>query len=115
KKIKDLGISLSIDDFGTGYSSLGYLKRLPVNVVKVDRSFVADIPHDRDDMEITAAVVAMAHKLRYKVVAEGIETAEQYAFLRECGCDYGQGYYFSPPLSSPELIEYCQHYQQTLE
>ncbi len=114
-KIKDLGVSLSIDDFGTGYSSLGYLKRLPVNVVKVDRSFVADIPRDRDDMEITAAVVAMAHKLRYKVVAEGIETAEQYAFLRECGCDYGQGYYFSPPLSSPELIEYCQQYQQTLE
>ena len=112
--IKDLGVSLSIDDFGTGYSSLGYLKRLPVNVVKVDRSFVMDIPHDRDDMEITAAVIAMAHKLRYKVVAEGIETREQYEFLRESGCDYGQGYYFSPPLHPDELVDYCRHYQQEL-
>ena len=114
-KIKKLGVGLSIDDFGTGYSSLGYLKRLPVNVVKVDRSFVMDIPHDKDDMEITAAVIAMAHKLRYKVVAEGIETREQYEFLRESGCDYGQGYYFSPPLSAADLGEYCLHYQQMLE
>jgi len=114
-KLKALGIGLSIDDFGTGYSSLGYLKRLPVNVVKVDRSFVMDIPHDRDDMEITAAVIAMAHKLRYKVVAEGIETREQYEFLREAGCDYGQGYYFSPPLSTQQLTEFCLHYQSSLE
>jgi diguanylate cyclase (GGDEF)-like protein/PAS domain S-box-containing protein len=113
--IKGLGVSLSIDDFGTGYSSLGYLKRLPVNLVKVDRSFVMDIPHDRDDMEITAAVVAMAHKLHYKVVAEGIETREQFEFLREISCDYGQGYYFSPPLSSGALVDYCRHYQQSLE
>lgn len=114
-QLKRLGIGLSIDDFGTGYSSLGYLKRLPVNVVKVDRSFVADIPHDRDDMEITAAVIAMAHKLRYKVVAEGIETLEQYEFLRESGCDYGQGYYFSPPLGAQALAEFCIHYQKSLE
>lgn len=114
-KIKKLGVGLSIDDFGTGYSSLGYLKRLPVNVVKVDRSFVMDIPHDKDDMEITAAVIAMAHKLRYKVVAEGIETREQYEFLRETGCDYGQGYYFSPPLSTEDINTFCLHYQQLLE
>ncbi len=113
--IKALGVGLSIDDFGTGYSSLGYLKRLPVNVIKVDRSFVMDIPHDRDDMEITAAVIAMAHKLHYKVVAEGIETAEQFQFLRESGCDYGQGYYFSPPLYPEALVDYCRHYQQSLE
>ncbi len=113
--IKALGVSMSIDDFGTGYSSLGYLKRLPVNVVKVDRSFVMDIPHDRDDMEITAAVVAMAHKLHYKVVAEGIETREQFEFLREIGCDYGQGYYFSPPLYPEALVDYCRQYQQSLE
>ncbi|MET0377460.1 MAG: EAL domain-containing protein [Spongiibacteraceae bacterium] len=113
--IKKLGVGLSIDDFGTGYSSLGYLKRLPVNVVKVDRSFVMDIPHDKDDMEITAAVIAMAHKLRYRVVAEGIETKEQYDFLRESGCDYGQGYYFSPPLNTQDLNDYCLHYQQVLE
>ncbi len=113
--IKKLGVGLSIDDFGTGYSSLGYLKRLPVNVVKVDRSFVMDIPHDKDDMEITAAVIAMAHKLRYRVVAEGIETKEQYDFLRESGCDYGQGYYFSPPLNTQDLNDFCIHYQQVLE
>jgi diguanylate cyclase (GGDEF)-like protein len=113
--LKALGVGLSIDDFGTGYSSLGYLKRLPVNVIKVDRSFVMDIPRDTDDMEITAAVIAMAHKLRYKVVAEGIETDQQYKFLRESGCDYGQGYFFSPPLSADALVEYCRHYQAELE
>ncbi|HEY3699717.1 MAG TPA: EAL domain-containing protein [Spongiibacteraceae bacterium] len=113
--LKALGVGLSIDDFGTGYSSLSYLKRLPVNVVKVDRSFVMDIPHDIEDMEITAAVIAMAHKLRYKVVAEGIETDEQYKFLRESGCDYGQGYFFSPPLSPDALVDFCRHYQAELE
>jgi len=113
--LKALGVGLSIDDFGTGYSSLAYLKRLPVNVIKVDRSFVMDIPNDTEDMEITAAVIAMAHKLRYKVVAEGIETDEQYQFLRESGCDYGQGYFFSPPLSAEDLIDYCSQYQTSLE
>ncbi len=113
--LKALGIGLSIDDFGTGYSSLGYLKRLPVNVIKVDRSFVMDIPHDVDDMEITAAVIAMAHKLRYKVVAEGIETEQQYQFLRESGCDYGQGYYFSRPLSQDLLVDFCRQYQDEIE
>ncbi len=105
--LKDLGISLSIDDFGTGYSSLGYLKTLPVHIVKVDRSFVKDIPDDKDDMAITAAVVAMAHKLNYKVVAEGIEIEEQLQFLRDCNCDYGQGYMFSRPLPANELREFC--------
>ncbi len=115
KNLKALGIGLSIDDFGTGYSSLSYLKRLPVNVIKVDRSFVMDIPHDVDDMEITAAVIAMAHKLRYKVVAEGIETEEQYQFLRESGCDYGQGYFFSRPLSPDLLLDFCRQYQTEIE
>jgi EAL domain-containing protein (putative c-di-GMP-specific phosphodiesterase class I) len=115
QNIKALGIGLSIDDFGTGYSSLSYLKRLPVNVIKVDRSFVMDIPGDTDDMEITAAVIAMAHKLRYKVVAEGIETEAQHRFLRESGCDYGQGYYFSRPLPPAELIEFCGRYKSQLD
>ncbi len=105
--LNELGISLSIDDFGTGYSSLGYLKTLPVHIVKVDRSFVKDIPDDKDDMAITAAVVAMAHKLNYKVVAEGIEIEEQLQFLRDCNCDYGQGYMFSRPLPPDELREFC--------
>ncbi len=110
EQLKELGIVISIDDFGTGYSSLGYLKRLPVNIVKVDRSFVIDIPNDKDDMEITAAVIAMAHNLNYEVVAEGVETAEQLAFLETCHCDYGQGYFFSKPLSPDDLGFYCKNY-----
>lgn len=107
EEIRRLGIIISIDDFGTGYSSLSYLKRLPINIVKVDRSFVMDIPDDQDDMKLTAAVIAMAHNLNYEVVAEGIETIEQLDFLRECGCDYGQGYLFSKPVSSEELAVFC--------
>jgi diguanylate cyclase (GGDEF)-like protein/PAS domain S-box-containing protein len=110
KEIQFLGIIVSIDDFGTGYSSLGYLKQLPVNIIKVDRSFVYDIPANKDDMEITAAVIAMAHKLNYKVVAEGVETQEQLQFLHRCHCDYGQGYLFSKPLSRDDLIDYCVSY-----
>ena len=105
--IRKLGILISIDDFGTGYSSLGYLKRLPVDILKVDRSFVMDIPDDKDDMEITAAVIAMAHKLGYKVVAEGVETSAQLDFLASCDCDYGQGYFYSKPLIRQDLIDYC--------
>lgn len=113
--MQTLGVSLAIDDFGTGYSSLGHLKRLPVNVIKVDRSFVTDIPHERDDMEVTAAVIAMAHKLRYKVVAEGIESSAQYQFLREAGCDFGQGHFIGHPMPPAELMTFCEDYQHRLE
>lgn len=113
QRIKDLGVSISIDDFGTGYSSLGYLKRLPVNLIKVDRSFVMDIPDDRDDMEITAAVIAMAHKLGYKVVAEGVETQAQLDFLRRSDCDYGQGFLFSKAIDGAVLDRYCQALRDT--
>ncbi|MCF6438294.1 EAL domain-containing protein [Pseudoalteromonas luteoviolacea] len=99
KEMKKLGVSLSIDDFGTGYSSLSYLKRFPVDVLKVDRSFVKDIPQDTNDMEITAAIIAMAQKLSMKVVAEGVETAEQVAFLQRNNCHIVQGYYYSAPLT----------------
>jgi diguanylate cyclase (GGDEF)-like protein/PAS domain S-box-containing protein len=101
--IKSRGIHLAIDDFGTGYSSLAYLKRFPIDVLKVDRSFVMDIPEDKTDMAITSAVIAMAHKLSMRVVAEGIETQEQLEFLRENGCDDGQGYLLSRPLTLPQL------------
>ena len=101
--IKSKGIHLAIDDFGTGYSSLAYLKRFPIDVLKVDRSFVMDIPEDKTDMAITSAVIAMAHKLSMKVVAEGIETKEQLDFLRENNCDDGQGYLLSRPLTLPQL------------
>ena len=104
QELKKLGVSLAIDDFGTGYSSLSYLKRLPFDHLKVDASFVRDIPHDKNDMEITAAVIAMAHKLGLKVVAEGIETHDQLAFLRENSCEMGQGFLLAKPASMEEIM-----------
>jgi len=97
--ISDLGILIAIDDFGTGYSSLAYLKGLPVSQLKIDQSFVREIPQDRDDMEITRAIISMAHALRLEVVAEGVETEEQLTFLCEHKCDLVQGYHFHQPLS----------------
>jgi len=108
RKIQQMGISIAIDDFGTGYSSLSYLKRFPIDVLKVDRSFVTDIPNDLSDMEITAAVIAMAHKLNLKVVAEGIETQEQIDFLRSNRCEYGQGFLIARPMSASQLEAYIQ-------
>lgn len=96
--LKALGIKLSIDDFGTGYSSLAYLKRFPIDTLKIDASFVRDITSNADDAIITSTVIAMAHSLRLTVVAEGVETAEQLAFLSERGCDQFQGYFASKPL-----------------
>jgi diguanylate cyclase (GGDEF)-like protein len=103
RRLKDLGIRIAIDDFGTGYSSLAYLKRFPIDSVKLDRSFVEDIPQDVDSMAIAQAIIAMAHSLRLKVVAEGVETEAQVSFLRGEGCDEMQGHYFSAACAASEI------------
>ncbi len=100
-----MGIHLSLDDFGTGYSSLAYLKRFPVDKLKIDRSFISDLAHDADDQAIASTIVSMGRSLRLQVLAEGIETAEQLALLQQMGCAQGQGYYFSRPVTAGQLTE----------
>ncbi len=103
RQIRALGVSLSIDDFGTGYSSLAYLKRLPLKTLKIDRSFILDIPKATADMEIVQAIIVMAHTLHLQVVTEGVESLEQYEFLERSGCDFIQGYLLSRPVPLDEL------------
>ena len=105
QQLQALGTSVAIDDFGTGYSSLSYLKNLPLDTLKIDRSFIADIPQSNADRNITAAIIAVAHKLKLQVVAEGIETSEQQAFLLGEQCDLGQGYLFSRPIPDTDMVE----------
>lgn len=104
-ELKALGVSLAIDDFGTGYSSLAYLKEMPIDVLKVDRAFVKDLPHGRNDCAITRTIIVLAQQLDLSVVAEGIEQPEQAQFLTESGCDIGQGFLYSRPLKLSALEE----------
>ena len=103
KQLHGMGIHISIDDFGTGYSSLAYIKRFPINTLKIDRTFVRDITTDADDKAIVTAIISMSRSLGYSVTAEGVETKEQLAFLRMQGCDELQGYFLSRPLSTGDL------------
>ncbi|HZS13149.1 MAG TPA: EAL domain-containing protein, partial [Candidatus Dormibacteraeota bacterium] len=101
--LRDAGVHIAIDDFGTGYSSLGYLRRLPVDIVKIDRTFVAGIDTAVDERSLTLAIVRMLGMLDVEIVAEGIETAQQLAYVQAMGCDLGQGYGLSRPLPCEKL------------
>ena len=100
---KELGVKLSVDDFGTGYSSLSYLKRFPVDVLKIDRSFVSDLPKDSDSATLVRTIIGMAKSLNLGLVAEGVESEDQVAFLTAEGCNVLQGYYYARPMPVSEL------------
>jgi EAL domain-containing protein (putative c-di-GMP-specific phosphodiesterase class I) len=102
--LSQMGVHISIDDFGTGYSSLSYLRRFPLDKLKIDRSFVRDLMQNPDDASIVKAIISLAHNLRLRVVAEGVETAEQLSYLRELGCDQYQGFFCSPAVPAPAFV-----------
>jgi EAL domain-containing protein (putative c-di-GMP-specific phosphodiesterase class I) len=107
-ELNSMGISMAIDDFGIGYSSLSYLKRFPVDQLKIDRSFVRDVSTDSDDAAIVSAIIALAQKLELTVVAEGVETEEQLRYVAEAGCHEAQGYLLGRPLSSADALRYLE-------
>ncbi|EDZ63805.1 diguanylate cyclase/phosphodiesterase [Sulfurimonas gotlandica GD1] len=114
QKLSDLGISIAIDDFGTGYSSLAYLKRLPIDKLKIDRSFIKDLPQDADDAAITKTIISLCSSLNLKVIAEGVETEKQKNFILQNGCQFIQGYYYSRPLSIEDMTKYLIEHNKTI-
>jgi EAL domain-containing protein (putative c-di-GMP-specific phosphodiesterase class I) len=105
ERLSSLGVKISVDDFGTGYSSLAYLKRFPIDKLKIDIAFIRDVTTNPDDAAITHAIIQMAHSLKLNVVAEGVETAAQLQYLRDHLCDAMQGYYFSRPVAAEDFAE----------
>ena len=103
-RLSDMGVALAIDDFGTGYSSLAYLRQFPVDIIKIDKSFVAGAGDGPDASALARAIVQLGRTLRLSTIAEGIETAGQLAELAAAGCEYGQGYYFAQPVPAEELM-----------
>nr|WP_251027492.1 MULTISPECIES: EAL domain-containing protein [unclassified Exiguobacterium] len=108
-ELKQLSLTIALDDFGTGLSSLTHLKHLPIDILKIDKSFIDEVPHDERGTAITEMIIQLAKSLGIEVVAEGVETLEQHEFLKRLGCDYGQGYYYSRPVNVKDLD------QQTIE
>ena len=109
--LREIGVSLAIDDFGTGYSSLVYLKRLPIDTLKIDKEFIGDLTRDPDDEAITATVITMGHSLGLNVIAEGVENEQQLAYLREQGCDEIQGYWLSQPIDAHRCLAFIRSWQ----
>jgi EAL domain-containing protein (putative c-di-GMP-specific phosphodiesterase class I) len=112
EQLSRMGVLVSVDDFGTGYSSMNYLRRFPIDKLKIDRGFLKDLISSNDDAAIVRAIISLAHSLRLKVVAEGVETPEQLRFLRTLGCDQYQGYHFSPPLPASEFARLVCDWQK---
>jgi len=115
QEIRNLGVAIHMDDFGTGYSSLSYLKHFPIDVLKIDRSFIDGAIVDKTDASLVEAVVLIGHSLQLKLVGEGIETKKHYDYLKRLSCDYGQGYYISRPVAADVFIEQCQKQSQSTE
>ena len=113
-RLRGLGVVIAIDDFGTGYSSLAYLKRLPVDELKIDKSFVQELASDDDDLAIVRSTIHLAHELGLSVTAEGIENAASLSLLRDLGCDVAQGYYISRPMSAVDLANWLRREQRKI-
>ena len=111
---RSIGCQISIDDFGTGYSSMSYMKSLPLDTIKIDKSFVMDLPYDTHDVEVSKAIIALSNSLGYRVIAEGIENELQEVFLRENGCDIGQGYYFARPMDASAFVAFVKEKNQSV-